>query len=318
MLYRNAGMTFRQQSGDYAPWFYIRGIPVHSVELLMGTYLVSMIATTIAVAFGHGPVLGMLKYEASEVFQHGELWRLFTYAFWNSPNIPFLLDLTVYFFFGRELERFFGRNSFLYLYTILFLTEPILGILAITFRSVSFSGIPCATGLFVAFATMAPAVTLFLGISAKWLAITFVGIQILSATASNDWAQVILEGGGALVAFLATRYFQGRWVVDALSVFKRNRLKVIQGGLSERVIRLPGNAKPSASPDFPRQSRQANLSRLDPTTPPQSEPATEGEIIDRILEKISASGISSISSAERSLLENARERLLSRDSSIGR
>jgi membrane associated rhomboid family serine protease len=307
-------MTFRQQSGDYAPWFHIRGFPVHSVEMLMGLYLVSMIATTVAIALGHGATVDVLRYDTSAVFQHGEIWRLFTYAFWNQPNIPFLLELTVYFFFGRELERFFGRTAFIYLYAILFVASPILGILCISFQNVVFSGIPCGTGLFVAFATMAPAVTLFLGISAKWLAITFVGIRILSAIASHDWAQVTVEGGGAIVAFLTTRYFQGRWVIDALSVFKRNRFQVIQGGLSEKSSRPLRAERNGDSPESSRLAQSQGTALLESNEPSQTNGETHQEVIDRILEKISASGISSISPEERLLLETARKRLLLRDS----
>jgi membrane associated rhomboid family serine protease len=307
-------MTFRQQSGDYAPWFHIRGFPVHSVEMLMGLYLVSMIATTVAIALGHGATVDVLRYDTSAVFQHGEIWRLFTYAFWNQPNIPFLLELTVYFFFGRELERFFGRTAFIYLYAILFVASPILGILCIPFQNVVFSGIPCGTGLFVAFATMAPAVTLFLGISAKWLAITFVGIRILSAIASHDWAQVTVEGGGAIVAFLTTRYFQGRWVIDALSVFKRNRFQVIQGGLNEKSSRPLRAERTADSPESSRLAQSQGTALLESNEPSQTNGETHQEVIDRILEKISASGISSISPEERSLLETARKRLLLRDS----
>ena len=296
---------------------------MHSVEVLMGVYLLSMIATTVAIALGYGAASEVLRYDSVAVFQRGELWRLFTYAFWNQPNIPFLLELTVYFFFGREIERFFGRTAFVYLYAILFAASPALGLLCIAFQNVALSGIPCGTGLFVAFATMAPAVTLFLGISAKWLAITFVGIRLLSATASHDWTQVVIEGGGACIAFLATRYFQGRWVIDALSVFKRNRFQVIQGGLKGKATRTPRSERqPELSETLLQKNAQSpalgDSTLHHPSEPHPSEQETDQELVDRILEKISASGMASLSTAERSLLESARERLLMRDASTRR
>lgn len=307
-------MTFRQQSGDYAPWFQVRGFPVHSVELLMGAYLISMIATTLAIALGNGSMESLLNFDASSIFHQGELWRLATYAFWNQPTIPFLLELTVYFFFGRELERFFGRRAFIQLYLTLFFISPIIALSCITFQNVHFSGIPCGTGLFVAFATMAPAVTLFLGISAKWLAIIFVGIRILSATASHDWAQVAIEGGSALTAFLSTRYLQGRWVIDALSVFKRGRFKVIQGGLDDKMPRANRSERRRDNPNTPLKTLSAETTTLAPNEDLEDESLRDQEVIDQILEKISASGIASLSSSERSQLESARERLLKRDS----
>ena len=307
-------MTFRQQSGDYAPWFSLRGLPVHSVEILMGTFLISMIATTIAIALGHGSFESVVNYDAQAIFKHGELWRVFTYAFWNQPNIPFLLELTVYFFFGRELERFFGRKSFIHLYIILFLTAPFIGVLCTSFQNVRFAGIPCGTGLFVAFATMAPAVSLFLGISAKWLAITFVGIRLLSATASHDWAQMAIEGGIATTAVMTTRYLQGRWVIDALSVFKKGRFKVVQGGLSEKTARSPRKERNTGSSEKPLRTQTAGAAVLEPPADTEENPESDQEIVDRILEKISASGMTSLSLSERSLLESARERLLKRDS----
>lgn len=307
-------MTFRQQSGDYAPWFHIRGFPVHSVEILMGAFLVSMIATTLAIALGHGSVEAVINYDAQAIFKNGELWRVFTYAFWNQPTIPFLLELTVYFFFGRELERFFGRKSFIHLYSTLFLAAPLFGILCTGFQNVRFSGIPCGTGLFVAFATMAPAVTLFLGISAKWLAITFVGIRVLSATASHDWAQVAIESGVAATAVMTTRYLQGRWVIDALSVFKKGRFRVIQGGLAEKSTRTPRSERHANATDTPVRTQTARSAAVETPTAPEDTTESDQEIVDRILEKISASGMTSLTSTERSLLESARERLLKRDS----
>ena len=281
----------------------------------MGSYLISMIATTIAIALGHGATAEVLRYDAASVYRQGEVWRLITHAFWNQPNIPFLLELTVYFFFGRELERFFGRTAFIYLYSVIFASAPVLGVISLAFPAVSiFAGIPCGTGLFVAFATMAPAVTLFLGISAKWLAVIFVGIRLLSAIASNDWSQVTIEGGGALIAFLATRYFQGRWVIDALSVFRRSRFQVIQGGLNEKSQRSQRKDLriESRGPQQRPQNPATELLEANPSVDDLDE--SDQEMIDRILEKISATGLASISNTERSLLESARERLLMRDS----
>jgi hypothetical protein len=292
-------MTFRQQSGDYAPWFSLRGLPIHSVEILMGTFLISMIATTVAIALGHGSFESVVNYDAQAIFKHGELWRVFTYAFWNQPNIPFLLELTVYFFFGRELERFFGRKSFIHLYIILFLTAPFIGVLCTSFQNVRFAGIPCGTGLFVAFATMAP---------------TFVGIRLLSATASHDWAQMAIEGGIATTAVMTTRYLQGRWVIDALSVFKKGRFKVVQGGLSENTARSPRKERNTGSSEKPLRTQTAGAAVLEPPADTEENPESDQEIVDRILEKISASGMTSLSLSERSLLESARERLLKRDS----
>jgi hypothetical protein len=113
---------------------------------------------------------------------------------------------------------------------------------------------------------------------------------------------------------MTTRYLQGRWVIDALSVFKKGRFKVVQGGLSENTARSPRKERNTGSSEKPLRTQTAGAAVLEPPEDTEENPESDQEIVDRILEKISASGMTSLSLSERSLLESARERLLKRDS----
>jgi len=195
-----------------------------------------------------------------------------------------VINMFMLVFFGRELEKFFGRRTFLILYGSLYFLTPLLFTLIGLIRPMSLMGESAGFALFVAFATLYPNVTMLFNILAKWVAIVLVGIYTMMRLAANDWAGLIALWSSVGFAFAFVRFHQGLITMPKLDLPRR------QPNL--RVLPDPVNRK-SGSAGSPREN------------------ATMAEV-DALLDKIATSGISSLTAKERAKLEAAREGLMKR------
>jgi len=279
---------------DRGPWFEFAGHPVHAPLALVGACIVSMLFTTVAIALNYD-LSALLRFSSSAILERGEVWRLFSYVLWNPPTISFALELLMLWWFGRELEVFFGRRTFLKLFAGIVLLPALAGVAAGPFLPVQWIGLPGDFALFVAFATMAPNVLLLFGVSAKWTALIFLGVQLLSYAAAHAWGQLLHSLSAAAFAFGYIRLQQGLW---ELPQFRLPRVRP-----KFRVL----DAVP-----VPAVAEQTTPVRLRVV---QDEDAGALASIDPLLEKISRNGIGSLSTAERAQLELAREALLKKESS---
>jgi hypothetical protein len=136
---------------------------------------------------------------------------------------------------------------------------------------------------------MAPSVTLLFGVSAKWTALVFLALQLLSCVAEHAWGQLIHSLASAGFAFGYVRLQQGRWVLPQVPLpAKKTALKVLA--------------------PVPVQKK---------AVPAQFKVVTEEpdalDSIDHLLEKIGRSGLASLTEVERTQLEAAREKLLRKE-----
>ena len=115
----------------------------------------------------------------------GQLWRWVTYGLLNFPSPWFALDMLMIVWFGRELERLFGRRLFLWLYAGIYLIAPIVPTAVGLVHPTLLSGQPGALALFIAFATQFPGMPVFFSLLAKWAALILVGIYALMALAAG-------------------------------------------------------------------------------------------------------------------------------------
>ena len=270
-------MTGYSPDDDRQPLTYFRGYPIDATTFIIGLYVVTLMATTLVMALGYGETFAYyLEFDSRLVLAGGQVWRFFTYGLWNVPSLGFVIDMVMLVWFGRELERFFGRKIFLRFYAILYLLQPLtytaLGLLRPTFLQ----GESGAFALFLAFATLYPNAVLLFNILAKWMAIGLVGIYTLMALSARDF--VALTALWVTVGYACgyVRYEQGRLVLPTLP-WPRRRPKF-------RVL---------PSPEARGQ-------------------ATVGEM-DALLDKIAQSGMASLTAKERARLEAAREELLKKD-----
>jgi|SRR5215471_2373066 len=272
-------------SDDYRPVTWMGRYPVDVTTILVGLHVLCAILTALIVGFLHNGVLNYLMFDSAQVWQ-GQIWRLLTYAFIHPPNgyalLWFAVEMYMLFFFGREVERFIGQRAYIWLYGLLLLVPSLL---------LTLWGLGTRTGLagsaavhfavFTAFVTLYPNVQFFLRIPAKWIFVIFAAIGTLSALAAHAWQDLVVLWTSIAVAFL---FIEARgagpelaWIADFKTRFRpKPKLYVVQKASTRRTI----------------------------------EPDDVYSSVDPILDKISKSGIGSLTENEKKILDRARNRLL--------
>jgi len=293
--------------GGDKPLFYLGDFPVRLITLLVAMHSAAMVLATLLSASGHKDWLDLLIYNSAEV-AHGQIWRLFTYAFVATPSIWFLVEMVMLYSFGKEVENGLGWQRFGILYAGLILLGPLL------LQAFGYAGIPqIAAGaqevdfaIFAAFVTMHPGAQFFFGIAARWVLIALIAISSLQLLAAQDPPRLlVLLSSSALAIMLMRRAgfeeplfgWGFEWSLPTFGKTKSPKTKppktnapfsVVQGGIS------------SSSP-----ARSSQPSSQKPFIDPEVE-------MDRLLEKISSKGINSLSTKERTALEEARQAILQR------
>lgn len=270
-------------SEEHQPVTWWNGHPIFASHLIVIVYCVLMVVT----AIGGGalaPMLSLLDFESRLVWS-GEAWRLMTYGLFNYPSLQFGFDMLMLVWFGRELERTFGRRVFFVLYGSIYLIGPLVLSMIGLWRPTAMAGEPGALALFVAFATQFPGMPIFFALLAKWAAFILVGLFTLMALASRNWTALVLLWSTCGYAHLFVRHQQGSISLPRFSWRRRPpKLRVL--------------------PDLPAK-------KIAPVAKPAKEDATMAEI-DALLDKIAKSGMASLTPKERAKLEAAREGLMKR------
>lgn len=272
-------MLARRSPDNEGPLTWIGSVPVHVSTALAGIYCITLVLSALSMGAGAESVLQAFSFSSSAVAEHGSLWQLATYAFVQKPPfIFFLIELYLLVVFGREIEGYLGRAAFIKLYLLLLLA-PVLVLTAAQWTgwgSVYSGSSALHFGIFVAFVLIFPRAEMFFGIQAKWIALALLAVSSLQCLALSDYTALAVLAVDCVAACLFIGFFQGRFHLPARPV----------------VSRPPVIRPPAAELD-------TDADRL--------------ESIDPILEKISKSGIASLTSRERDLLERARERLIAKD-----
>src|SRR5688572_17746299 len=270
---------------EQQPVTWLRGYPLYAAHFIVLLFVVAMLATTLMLAIpATRGIPGWLTFNSVQVLQ-GEVWRVVTYGLVNPPSLSFVIDMFMLVFFGRELEKYFGRRTFFILYGSLYFLTPLLFTLIGLIRPMSLMGESAAFALFIAFATLYPNVTMLFNILAKWVAIVLVGIYTMMRLAANDWAGLISLWSTVGFAFGFVRFQQGLITLPKLRFRSRHpKLRVLPDPIAKKT------------------SLAAKSVRED---------ATMAEV-DALLDKIATSGISSLTPKERARLEAAREGLMKR------
>lgn len=271
-------------SDDYQPVAWMGRYPIHVTTLLVLVHAACMIVSCFLLAFGEGWILGALAFDSAQVISLGHFWQIATYAFVHSPSslIWFAIEMYMLFAFGREVERFIGRRAFIILYLLLlFVPAVLLTIWGLWYRTGLAGSATIHFAIFVAFAAIYPNVELFLRVMAKWVALIFVGAYSLQLLAYHGWSElaVLWISLGLAYGFIQLRGAgpELAWLTNWTSQFR-----------SKRALRV-------VPPPEPRRV---------------AEPDNIYESIDPLLEKISKSGIGSLTAGERRALDRARNRLL--------
>jgi membrane associated rhomboid family serine protease len=218
-------------------------------------------------------------------------WTLITYMFAHGGGWHLALNMIVLFFFGPPLEQRWGSSEFLKYY---FLCG--LGGAALSFVFAPMSPIIGASaavyGIMLAFAMFWPDSPIYiwgiLPIKAKYLVIFMAVLSIMSMFGSGRGDNIAHAAhlGGFAAGFIYLRLGSpGGGMGGLRRMMQRRKLKVVSRDDSART------AKPVRSaPTSPRRRGSGEEEKL-------------LDELDRVLEKISTQGMSSLTTQERKLLD---------------
>jgi len=282
----NVGMFGVARSDDYQPVAWMGRYPIHLPSLLVLVHVACMVLTCLLYLFGQETVLGFFVFDSSRVLYAGRIWQIATYAFVHQPSnlIWFAIEMYMLFVFGREVERFIGRRAFIILYVLLlFVPSLLLTAWGLGQRTGLAGSAGIHFGIFIAFAAIYPNAEIFFRITAKWIALILVAISSLQSLAYHGWSELVVLwlSVGVACGFVQWRGagVQLEWLSEWTSRWRSRRaLRVVPPASQRRTV----------------------------------EPDDIYDSIDPVLDKISKSGIGSLTASERRALDRARNRLLNK------
>lgn len=275
-------MSYSEQSDEYRPLFWLSGRPIYGFTLLIILHSIACVVTAICMSVYGAHVLTLLSLSTPEIL-FGQVWRLVSYVVFP-PSLWFLFAMGFLYFAGQQVEQYLGFKVFLKLYAALVLIPALLlFLLGFLWPMDYLGGTSSIYGVFVAFATIYPGLTLniwFVNLTAKMWAWVLFAVYALIYLSEQYWTGIIMLTASGGVGYLGMRMigvgYGFAWLTDWLD--------------ERRAARL---------------AKQRNIKVMKETKAAES--------IDDILEKISKQGVGSLNSSERAALERARVNLLKRD-----
>src|SRR5438067_8372286 len=255
-------------SDDYRPVTWMGRFPIDVTTILVALHVVVAIFTCLVVAAGGGAVLNFMLFDSAHVLGAGQIWRLATYAFVHVPSMLlwFAIEMYMLFVFGREVEKFIGQRAYVVLYLLLLLAPSTVLTLWGLEQRTGLAGSPALHfGVFVAFASIYPSAELLLRITAKWMALILAAIYTLQLLAYHAWTDLTVVWTSIAAAFLFVEWCGAGvefvwWKNLKMSLQPKPKLHIVQKSTSRRVV----------------------------------EPEDVAASVDPILDKISKSGIGSL------------------------
>ncbi|MFT3855365.1 MAG: rhomboid family intramembrane serine protease [Ilumatobacteraceae bacterium] len=278
----------RQRDG----WFRIGTLDVTTTTLMVLLGVVSMFVY----AFDKEWLVNLI-FDVPDV-RDGDVWRLVTWPVVNPPTeIWVVLTLVFFWFFGHRVEDEIGRKRFTWL--ILAMTVvPAAIVTALGFDALSSAtyGLTLlSVGLLVIFALDNPGAMFFFNIPAWIIALVIVGIDVLRQLGDRLYGQLVME-----LLLIAVGLFGAR-----------------QCGMVDVAHWIPrlgsGGQRRAVSSGRPKRGKQLPASPSSVITGPwgaASGPSPTDQIeLDTLLDKISATGMDSLSRQEKQRLNELSKRL---------
>ena len=261
-------------SEEHQPIRWLGQHPIYLAHYVALVFGLSMVVTAVLAGLNQQTALAVLIFQSPEVL-HGQIWRIVTYGLVNEPSIWFVLELAMIVWFGREVEKFFGRRTFILLFVALYLVPPVLHTAVGFWYPSALAGESSAFGLFVAFVTLYPNAVMLFNLLAKWVAWVLLGIYTLQDLAGHAWLAMASLWAVAGCAYLFILYQQGRLALPTI-------------------------------PSAPR-SQPARIASVRPASTGLAE-------ADALLDKVARSGLSSLTAKELAKLDAVRDELKKRGS----
>ena len=263
-------------SGPHGHWFRIGTLEVTTTVLFVLLSVVSILVQAFA------PSVSSALALSKSGFLSGRVWALVTWPF-GLPGISILtiIALAVMWMFGRELEHTLGRFGFA---RFLLGCTLILGLLGVALNVSVFGPALLQFVVLLTFIAHHPQQRFFFNIPGWVIGAVFVALQVLSFVSTRYWAGLLhFLLGLALCAVLAKTL-----------------------GLLGDLKAVPSVPKPQRKP---RRTKGASPTVVAGPWPSSGAVNPDQAALDALLDKISASGIDSLSAREKKQLMQLRDRL---------
>jgi membrane associated rhomboid family serine protease len=269
---------------DRSPFFVTRWVR-RLLVVTGGVYLLQLTVFTsdwLVETFGFAPDL---------LARHP--WSMLTYAFLHGSFLHLLFNMLGLFMFGPPVEGRLGGTRFIRLYFIAALGGAALSLAfaAISGRGIIIGASAAVFGVMLAFVLEWPNAPIFVfplpvPVRAKWLVVFIAGMSLVAGLTGAERGVAHLAHLGGFAAALL--YLRGT------NLLRFARRRAPQGRASAVLVHQSGAAEGRVLPFDPPQRFGANA-------------ATLAEV-DRVLDKISAGGLSSLTPDERRFLDDISKR----------
>jgi hypothetical protein len=266
---------------DNQPLRYYKGRAIYLAYYLSAGLAVGCLLMLLLVAARFDPIYLIF---IPSLFVHGYLWQPLTYVFVNDLSFFTPLGILCVAAWGVEVEKYLGRRRFAAICGAL-VAGPALYSLVLYFLGAGLSAAGMfflTSGLLVAFATLYPDLEYFGWFPLKWFAAICIGCGSVTYFPGRNWFGLGMLWLNCFIGYASIQYARGHFSLP------RWRLPSFRPKPKFRVVR---GAETSAS------GRATD------------ETASE---VDVLLDKIAKSGLQSLTAAERSRLEKARQEMLKR------
>jgi hypothetical protein len=264
--------------GPNDPWFRVGTLDIGSAALLGLMCAVSVLVYAI-----DKTILVRLALIPDEVTS-GQVWRTVTWPLANGFDRPLLwviVSIAVLWYFGSRLEEQVGRTKFAWFLTSIILVPGLVG----TALDLPQDGVHTVQlVVLLVFIAEYPNVRFFFGIPAWVLGAIYVAAEVLQLTGDRDGKNLLFFVVSLLVGALAARGV----------------------GMLEAYPWIPKISMPHRRRE-PRRSRRPAVV-TGPWTGSNTVSAAQSEL-DELLDKISATGMNSLSKAEKERLNELSKRL---------
>ena len=236
-------------------------------------------------------------------------WTVVTYAFFHAGVMHLLGNMLMLFFFGPPLEDRWGSRAFLRVYLVAAAGGALFSVLFAFLDPASYIvGASGATlGLMLAFAMIWPDMEIHIWgifpVKAKWLVGALIFINLAMALeGSGGQVAVLAHLGGMAATFL---YLKSPWAPHAWGELPRTSRKPAAKRAGTALVPWGGKKAAAAA-----SQQTATVTQARPAAARKGK-SQERELlddVDRILDKISAQGLSSLTEEERKRLDEVSRR----------
>lgn len=301
-------IVWPKRRGPADPWFRVGTVDVTTTTFVAALSVLSFFFYALDKS-----LLRWLAFYPPDIVR-GQVWRLATWPLLNRPDIWTMLTIGFLWWFGNQLESDFGRVRFTRFVGCCVIVPAVVttgcfyligGSTLSNLVSVGQINLEAIRlleiGVFVAFVADRPTARFFFGIPAWVLAAVLIGMDVLRYLGDRMFLAVLFELLVAATALILLRAFGFGRSVPWVPLVRLPAFIVGPGSTRVTVERSP---KPKPPPR--RKAKEGGSTVVGPWAGSSTGPSASSQHdVDRILDKIAASGMNSLTADEKATLEAA-------------